>query len=326
MLSTIILLLGKFNEKLKTLSFCGIIILGNLLNLIIKHMRGTAMLSIKNISKTYGEKNVLKDISCSLSEGVYGLLGANGSGKSTLLNIICKVISSDSGEVLWDNKPIVTEEFYALLGYLPQNFTYYPEFTGYEFMKYLSYLKGVPHREMNEQIRSLLRIVGLSEVKDKKISTYSGGMKQRLGIAQALINDPKILVLDEPTVGLDPQERVKFRNLISSLSTNKIVILSTHIVSDIESIAKYILLLKDGEFREVGSPQELISLVKNKVWEIPHAETEDLNIYNDYTIVNQRVSSNGTVLRIISDQKPTINAIKMEPSLEDLYLYYFRKG
>ncbi|NQK93554.1 ABC transporter ATP-binding protein [Streptococcus suis] len=284
------------------------------------------MLSVKNISKTYGEKKVLKDISCSLSEGVYGLLGANGAGKSTLLNIICKVTSSDSGEMLWDNKPIVAEEFYALLGYLPQNFTYYPEFTGYEFMKYLSYLKGVSHGEINKQINSLLETVGLSEVKDKKISTYSGGMKQRLGIAQALINDPKILILDEPTVGLDPQERVRFRNLISSLSSNKIVILSTHIVSDIESIAKYILLLKDGEFREVGSPQELISLVKNKVWEISLEETEESNVYNDYTIVNQRIVSKGTVLRVVCEQKPTINAVSMEPNLEDLYLYYFRKG
>lgn len=284
------------------------------------------MLSLKNISKTYGEKKVLKDISCSLSEGVYGLLGANGAGKSTLLNIICKVTSSDSGEMLWDNNPIVAEELYALLGYLPQNFTYYPEFTGYEFMKYLSYLKGVSNGKINKQINSLLETVGLSEVKDKKISTYSGGMKQRLGIAQALINDPKILILDEPTVGLDPQERVRFRNLISSLSSNKIVILSTHIVSDIESIAKYILLLKDGEFREVGSPQELISLVKNKVWEISLAETEESNVYNDYTVVNQRIGSKGTVLRVICEQKPTINAMSMEPNLEDLYLYYFRKG
>ena len=283
------------------------------------------MLVVKNISKKYGKHEVLKKISCSLSEGVYGLLGANGAGKSTLLNIICGVIPSDSGEILLDNKKIFDEEFYTLLGYLPQNFTYYPDFTGYEFMKYISYLKGISHKEVKYQIENLLEVVGLYDVRNKKISTYSGGMKQRLGIAQALINNPRILILDEPTVGLDPKERVKFRNLISTLSKNKIVILSTHIVSDVENISKFILLLKDGEFKIIGSPNELVSMVENKVWEILISESDDSFNENDFTTVNERISSDGIVCRIISEHKPFSNAKQVEPTLEDLYLYFFRK-
>ena len=214
-------------------------------------------LRIDRLTKQYGAKIAVDRMDFTLKAGVYGLLGANGAGKTTLMRMICDILRPTSGEVLYDGRPISEQgdAYRMVLGYLPQQFGYYPEFTANKFMMYMAALKGLGKSAAAAKTLELLELVGLSEVKNKKIKTFSGGMKQRLGIAQAMLNDPEILVLDEPTAGLDPKERVRFRNLISSFSKDKIVLLSTHIVSDIEYIANEILVMKAGKLVHQGKPE-----------------------------------------------------------------------
>ncbi len=282
-------------------------------------------LILKKITKAYGKQTVLDDISHVFSNGIYGLLGANGAGKSTLLNIICGVIKPTSGNVYFDEKIIDSnlQFYYSNLGFLPQIFNYYPQFTGLEFLVYIGMLKGLSKKAAKDKGISLLSLVGLNNVEHKRINSYSGGMKQRLGIAQSLINDPKILILDEPTVGLDPEERVRFRNVISSLSNNKIIILSTHIVSDVEYIADEILILKDGKFKERGTAQNLLSTIKNSVWEFTQKGKTSIQSLSNFTLVNKKNTPEGIIFRVISNKKPNEQAKKVDPTLEDLYLYYF---
>lgn len=204
-------------------------------------------LVIDRLTKQYQNKIAVDRISLRLTKGVYGLLGANGAGKTTLMRMICGVLKPTSGTITFNNYDVSTEEYRAELGYLPQDFGYYPEFTGMNFLLYMAALKGLDKFSAKRKARELLEIVSLKEVADKKIKTYSGGMKQRMGIAQALLNDPKILILDEPTSGLDPKERVKFRELIAAAGRENIVLLSTHIISDIEQIADTVLMLKNGQ-------------------------------------------------------------------------------
>jgi len=282
-------------------------------------------LILKKITKAYGKQTVLDDISHIFSNGIYGLLGANGAGKSTLLNIICGVIKPTSGNVYFDEKIIDSnlQFYYSNLGFLPQIFNYYPQFTGLEFLVYIGMLKGLSKKAAKDKGISLLSLVGLNNVEHKRINSYSGGMKQRLGIAQSLINDPKILILDEPTVGLDPEERVRFRNVISSLSNNKIIILSTHIVSDVEYIADEILILKDGKFKERGTAENLLSTIKNSVWEFTQKGKTSIQSLSNFTLVNKKNTPEGIIFRVISNKKPNEQAKKVDPTLEDLYLYYF---
>ena len=204
-------------------------------------------LIIDRVSKQYKNKIAVDRISVKLRQGVYGLLGANGAGKTTLMRMLCGILKPTSGTITFDGVDVSEEQYRAVLGYLPQDFGYYPEFTAMDFLLYLAALKGIPKGQAKRKANELLALVSLDDVGRKKIKTFSGGMKQRLGIAQALLNDPKLLILDKPTAGLDPKERVRFRNLIETLGKDSIVLLSTHIVSDIEHIADQVLMMKDGQ-------------------------------------------------------------------------------
>lgn len=284
-------------------------------------------LSIENLSKQYGSKIAVDKLSLELKEGIYGLLGANGAGKTTLMRMICGILNPTSGEVNLNGKNNIEmgEAYRDLIGYLPQDFGYYPDFTAKEFMLYIASLKGLMPGYAKEKTKELLNLVGLESVANKKIRTFSGGMKQRLGIAQAVLNDPKILILDEPTCGLDPKERVRFRNIISDFSKDKIVILSTHIVSDVEYISNEIIMMKDGKVIEKNSVSELIKEINNWVWKCVISKSDVEMFSQKYCIVNlQHITSDYVELRIVNKTKPVEGAINLEPSLEDLYLHYFQ--
>lgn len=284
-------------------------------------------LRINELTKKYGSKTAIDHLNITLSNGVYGLLGANGAGKTTLMRLFCDIQKPTSGKITLDGKDILGlgEKYRALLGYLPQHFGYYPDFTAMDFLMYVAALKGLNEKKAKKKAAELLESVDLTKKSRHKIKTFSGGMKQRLGIAQAMLNNPHILILDEPTAGLDPKERVRFRNLISAFSKDRIVILSTHIVSDVEFIAEEIIMMKSGRVLQFGKPQEITAEIDGYVWEciVPsnRAEryTEMLNISN-----LRNVENNNTVLRVIADRQPMENAIQVQPTLEDLYLFYFK--
>lgn len=280
-------------------------------------------LVIENVTKRYKEKTVVDHISLNLTKGVYGLLGANGAGKTTLMRIICGILTADEGKVAFDGMDVTREEYRACLGYLPQDFGYYPNYTAMEFLMYVAALKGIPKDIAKKKANELLGVVGLSHVANKKVKTFSGGMKQRVGIAQALLNNPGILILDEPTAGLDPKERVRFRNLLSEYAGDKIVILSTHIVSDVEAIADEVLLMKKGKFVLQGTVQELTEKANGKVWELTVSPAEARKWQARTTVANLRHEGKDIVLRIVSDNMPSEKAVPCEATLEDLYLYYF---
>lgn len=282
-------------------------------------------LTLDRLTKQYGSKIALDRIDATFEPGIYGLLGANGAGKTTMMRLICDILKPTSGEVTYNGTNIreMGESYRAVIGYLPQDFGYYPNFTAMNFLLYMASLKGLNARYAKEKSLELLETVNLSEVKDKKIKTFSGGMKQRLGIAQAFLNNPQILILDEPTAGLDPKERVKFRNLISSFAENKIVILSTHIVTDIEYIADEILVIKGGTLLKKGAESTIIQEISGKVWECRVTRKEAEWFENHFTVCNSKTENSEAVLRIVSDSKPCDTAITVAPCLEDLYLYYF---
>ena len=282
---------------------------------------------LENLTKKYGSTYAVNNVNAVLTNGIYGLLGANGSGKTTLMRLLCDVQTPTDGNLYCDEQNIrdMGARYRNLLGYLPQNFGYYPDFTAYRFMLYMASLKGLMKGYAKQRSLDLLDQVGLLDVKDKKIKTFSGSMKQRLGIAQAMLNDPRILVLDEPTAGLDPKERVRFRNLISSFSRNNIILLSTHIVSDVEYIAGEILIMKKGKFLHQGKPGDILHAVDNKVWECRVTEEEAAPMIDRYNIGNLRKENDTTILRIISEEKPCKQAVCVTPNLEDLYLYYFNE-
>lgn len=283
-------------------------------------------LVIDRLTKQYKNKIAVDRISLTLKEGVYGLLGANGSGKTSLMRMICGVLKPTSGEVKFNGIDVSEEEYRDSLGYLPQNFGYYPEFSAYDFLLYLASLKGLTKHQAKLKATELLELVGLSESAKKKIKTFSGGMKQRLGIAQAMLNDPKILVLDEPTAGLDPNERIRFRNLISRLGKDKIVLLSTHIVSDVEYIASTILMMKDGQIIHKGRLDEIIGVIEGKVFECS-VDSKRVNcLIDNYPIINIREESDKTFLRLVAEKPPCETAVTVPAVLEDLYLYYFNEG
>lgn len=282
-------------------------------------------LTIKQVTKTFKEKKALDAIDLELTTGVYGILGANGSGKTTLMRILASVMKPTSGQVLLDGQDIMamSHEYRDLIGYLPQHVGLYKNFTAEKFLKYIAALKGLPKEETDEKVDEVLELVGLSETRRKKVGGLSGGMKRRVGIAQALLNDPKILIVDEPTAGLDPKERIRFRNLLSKISSNRIVVLSTHIVSDIEFIAKEVLILKEGQLIKKETPQRLLKGIEDKVWTLVIDENEIPRYQSQYKVGNIARVDDRFQLRILSDDQPDHDAIQDHPNLEDLYLYYF---
>ncbi len=283
-------------------------------------------LRIEGLSKKFAGKMAVDNVSIKLNAGVYGLLGANGAGKTTLMRMICGILNPTSGNIQFDGQDIARmgEQYRDLLGYLPQDFGYYPDFRAEEFLWYMAALKGLPLRSAKIKSQELLERVALSAVSRKKIRTFSGGMKQRLGIAQAMLNDPRVLVLDEPTAGLDPKERVRFRNLIADMARDKIVILSTHIVSDVEYIADQIVVMKQGGLLITGTVEQLTATMEGCVWSchIPAREAEEWNAR--YCVSNLRHEGDQVELRIVSSVKPANHATSVAPTLEDLYLYHFQ--
>jgi ABC-2 type transport system ATP-binding protein len=284
-------------------------------------------LEIKNLTKSYGKKNANNNITLTLENGVYGLLGPNGAGKTTLMKQITTLTKPTSGEIIYNGKSIysIEDEYRGVIGYLPQEFGVYKNFSAKKFLQYVAALKGIDKREANGKVDELLNLVGLYDVRNKAVGKFSGGMKRRVGIAQVLLNDPKIIILDEPTAGLDPQERTRFRNLLSEISKDKIIILSTHIISDIESIAKETIMIKDGGIIMKGSHREILSDMNGKVYRIrTNDENQLAEIQSKYKVVNLQRGIDFTELRIVSDKPISYeNAEVIEPKFEDVYMFYF---
>lgn len=282
-------------------------------------------LVLDNLTKGFGEFVAVDHINLTMTNGVYGLLGVNGAGKTTLMRMLCTLLKPTSGSIYCNGKDIfeMDGEYRKLLGYLPQDFGFYPEFTVKDYLLYIATIKGVRPAVARKRTNELISRVGLAKVANKKLKKLSGGMKRRAGIAQAMLNDPKILILDEPTAGLDPNERIRFRNLISELSEERLVLLSTHIVSDIEYIANEILMMKDGAIVNKGTLDEIINTMPEKVWNCFAPQQAVSSITKRYKVSNIKSDNHGVDLRIISAEKPCETAVCVSPSLEDVFLYYF---
>lgn len=282
-------------------------------------------LEFKNVSKDFSALRAVDCINYNMKKGVYGLLGINGAGKTTLMRMLCTIIKPTEGEIKWNGKDVfeLGEAYRGILGYLPQEFGYYPDMSIYDYLMYIASIKGIRQHVAKKRVDQLLRQVALLKNKKQKMRTLSGGMVRRVGIAQAMLNNPQILVLDEPTAGLDPNERVRFRNLISELSEDRLVLLSTHIVSDVEFIANEIILMKEGRFFYTGRSEELVSSMEESVYHCVVPKQEVNQYLQKYLVGNIKTIPEGAILRIISKMPPTQNAIKQEATLEDAFLLYF---
>lgn len=289
-------------------------------------------LKIHTIKKAYGANLALNDFSATLEPGIYALLGPNGSGKSTLMNILTDNLKADSGEITYTDDSGNTENvlhmgvrFREKLGFMPQYPGLYPNFTVERFMWYMAALKGIKKEEAKKQIHEILAAVELDDVPKRKIGALSGGMKQRLTLAQAVLGDPEILILDEPTAGLDPKQRIAIRNYISKIAFNKIVLIATHVVPDIEFIARDIIMLKKGVIVDNAPPHELTKKIEGKVWNVPCAESDVQPMQDKFRVTNiARDEDTGEVLlRVLADEQPTDRSKTVAPTLEDYYLYVF---
>ncbi len=283
-------------------------------------------LKIQDLRKTYGEKEALKGVSFSLTSGIYGLLGPNGAGKSTLIGILTGNLKASSGSIYFNGKEIekMGEDYRKILGYMPQQQALYPSFTAKGFLDYMAALKGMDKEKAGKRIPEVLKMVDLTEYAGKKIRTFSGGMKQRLLIAQAVLDDPGILILDEPTAGLDPKQRISVRNLISQIATDKIVLIATHVVSDVEFIAKELILLQEGKVLEKGNKKEILQNLQGRVFEVELSIEQYENIKEKWCIGGVSQSDDKVYVRVITDDPdPSWKAEEVRPSLEDVYLYYF---
>lgn len=283
-------------------------------------------LEIKNLTKKYGEITALNDFNIRMTNGIYGLLGPNGAGKSTLMNLLTDNVKRTSGKILYNNKEILSmgKDFRKLIGYMPQQQGYYEDLSARAFLLYMALLKGMKRREAKRKVDELLEIVNLTDSAHKKLGSFSGGMKQRALIAQALLNDPKILILDEPTAGLDPKERIRIRNFISEIAGSKIVILATHVVSDIEFIAKEVMLLKQGQLIACDTTDNLLNRIENMVCEVTVHDGEVEQFEKKYNVSNIFRNGDKVIARVVSDNLPAeFEKQIVRPNLEDLYLYFF---
>ncbi len=282
-------------------------------------------LQFENIIKNYKGKKILKGISLTMGTGVYGLLGPNGAGKTTMIRILADVLRPTKGSVLYDGKDIhaVGDEYRAKIGYLPQDVSFYSDFTGRDYLEYSATLKGMEKARTKKRIEELAHSVGLSDDLNRKCAVYSGGMQRRLGIAQALLDDPEILILDEPTSGLDPYERIKFRNIISAYAKDRLVLLSTHIVSDVEQIAAHIMMMEYGVIQHIHTGEEYIHMMEGRVWLVEMSAEQLVSYQNRAVISNVRAKDGRMEVRIIEETMPSGDAVQAIPTLEDAYLYLF---
>ncbi len=283
-------------------------------------------IELKSIYKKYGKQEVLKHVSMEFDTGIYGLLGKNGAGKTTLIGILLGIVKANSGEVLMDGKSVrlCQNEFLDKIGYLPQYPKFYKEMRIDEFLMYMASLKGISKKDSKEKVDWLLHEVNLWDGKKKKIGDLSGGMRQRLGIAQAMLNEPELLILDEPTAGLDPQERIRFRNLISKFAKNRTIILVTHIVSDVEYIANQVIIMDDGDIVCQGNIEQLEDSIKGKVWEVVRKNSDTMDDLDFGKVSNLKREGENTRIRIVSDRQPVVDASKVRAGLEDVFLYHCR--
>lgn len=286
------------------------------------------MLVVNNVTKTYGKFVALENINLEFTNGIYALLAPNGAGKTTLIKMLTTLIFPTKGEIIYDGSDIVSldEEYRGIIGYLPQEFGYYKNYTPTKFLLYLSALKGIPKKKAKKRIDELLKLVALEEVANKKMKGFSGGMIQRVGIAQALLNDPKILILDEPTEGLDPKERVRFRNLLSDLSRERIVIISTHIVSDIEFIANEVIMIKDHKVLYKDIIKNICDKINGKVYETEIDFKDAREFREKYIALSEKQEDGKMLIRFISEGE--VNPIwkKVTPNLEDVFLYEYNEN
>lgn len=282
-------------------------------------------IEIKNLTKTYGSVKALDNLCVTFVNGIYGILGPNGAGKSTMISLITDNIKRDSGNILCDGKEILSmgAEFRTRIGYMPQQQNMYSNYSAMGFLKYIASIKGISNRKASEEIERLLKIVNLWEFRYRKLGGFSGGMKQRILLAQALLGEPELLILDEPTAGLDPNERIKIRNYIAELSGNRIILLATHVVSDVECIADNIMMLRDGRLVDIGSTSDIIAGIDGKVGEIHCNYDEISGLQQKYKAGNINRTKEGFVLRIVGDELPPESEIVSDNiGLEDVYLYY----
>lgn len=281
-------------------------------------------LKLEQVTKCFKDMTAVDHLTYTMASGVYGLLGVNGAGKTTLMRMLSTLSHPTEGMITLDGEDIwkMDARYRSLLGYLPQDFGYYPDFSAEDYLGYIASIKGIRRAASHDLIVQMLKKVGLYNVRRKKVSKFSGGMKRRLGIAQAMLNDPKILILDEPTAGLDPNERIRFRNLISDMAQDRLVLLSTHIVSDVEYIANEILLMKEGRIVADGDMKHLMDGVPVCPW-IVRVDRQKANDYKHrYLIANERTEGNDRVLRLLSEEKPSSDAEQDVMNLEDVFLYY----
>lgn len=285
-------------------------------------------LRLDRVTKRFGTKTAVDDANFTLTNGVYGLLGANGAGKTTLMRMMSGLLAPDSGEIRFQGEQIsrMGAEYRRILGYLPQDFGYYPDFTAERYLKYLAQLKALPPHRISEKMDEIWELTGLQDARRQKLKGFSGGMLRRLGIGQALLNDPEVLILDEPTSGLDPKERIRFRNIISSLGKDRIVLLSTHIVQDVEFIADEVFMMKKGRLTEAGNPREIAGKMRTRVWECLVDEAWAKRLNERFAVSNLKYEGGQVYLRIVSADRPVPDAKECEPNLEDVYLFYAGEG